>query len=567
MSWQPNSCQLILPLNGLPKLREVSLVGIAVRDSWWEDASYNAGIKWCNALSQLLQKPSSKLIDLELKHNDELTDEGASMLGGALAKNNTLKRLSFAGNEHIGSSGWVAFSKCLGNSSITKLDSINLSETSLDDEGVDALGSALTHNSTLKVLDLSNNNSISEVGWKALFEHLRNTTSLEKLFLCHNSIDDECVAVLSDALEQQNTSLKELDLSHINSISTRGMLAFSSYLQNSNCSLEKLSMCQFGNGLGGTRAFFDSLAGNTSLKVLKLNQIFRSMPIEMSMSSISIMLQNPFSSLESMDLGYSGIGYIALGMLAVALNDNKKLKKLNLEGNRSVTTLGWTAFFEQWRNPSSALRELYLDHNNIDDAAALAMAGSMSLISALKSLGITGNRLITAEGHQALASILQNPHAVLEDITLDGNINDGVMISYSDALIKNTTLKTLLICNLDRITEIGWAALANALCNKADLGSIYRSNHTLQKLCHREDLCPTGLIHYLTLNRTRNKHEVIRQKILEHLLGANNEGSIKELDDLALKLWPSIIEFIGRDATGRSVLYRLFQSIPSLFET
>ena len=124
--------------------------------------------------------------------------------------------------------------------------------------------------------------------------------------------------------------------------------------------------------------------------------------------------------------------------------------------------------------------------------------------------------------------------ASLETLDLDeNNINDDTLIDFTRALEHNKTLKSLFLYqNPDddwpRITERGWEALSNLLCNKSSIMSTYNSNHTLQDpgdYAYPLDAISKDLVESLELNENKDKVEVARQKILRTHFSCDNDNS------------------------------------------
>jgi len=73
----------------------------------------------------------------------------------------------------------------------------------------------------------------------------------------------------------------------------------------------------------------------------------------------------------------------------------------------------------------------------------------------------------------------------------------------------------------------------------------------------------------LKLNQNDNKQEVARQKLIRYYF-SNDDGSVvkvEEFVDMELDVLPQAIAWAGRDDTGHSLLYKLFQTMPTLFDT
>ena len=141
------------------------------------------------------------------------------------------------------------------------------------------------------------------------------------------------------------------------------------------------------------------------------------------------------------------------------------------------------------------------------------------------------------------------------------------MIGFANALVSNTSLKTLEYgLNLGTsISSRGIDTIGNLLCDKSSIDSIYRSNHTLQKLGWSDIHLHTDLTSFFKLNQNDNKAEVARQKILQYHF-SNGDNNIQDLVDMSLNVIPHAIAWVGRDDTARSLLYHLVHGMPSLFD-
>jgi Ran GTPase-activating protein (RanGAP) involved in mRNA processing and transport len=113
---------------------------------------------------------------------NKITSAGASVLAQALNNNNTL--------EHL----WLYHNQ-------------------LSDAGVYYLSETLsTNNNILKILDLGKN-GITDEGAKYLAQMITNNTTLTSLFLQENNISDIGALPLASAIQHYNKTIKVLDLS------------------------------------------------------------------------------------------------------------------------------------------------------------------------------------------------------------------------------------------------------------------------------------------------------------------------------------------------------------------
>ena len=393
----------------------------------------------------------------------------------------------------------------------SKLAVLDLSSNHISNEGAALLGNGLEKNNTLKKLSLTGIKSITSAGWATFFRHL---SKLEKLNLRYTDIDDGDITLLGIALVN-NSTLQTLDLGYCHTVTATGWVEFFRHVSNSNLPLEELIL-----------------------------------------SSIN-------------DITNEGIT-----TLASVVSTKTKLKHLDLSHNYSIRRAGWRTFFDTMRNSNSnfpSLERISLFGNNINDDAVVSIVGAFSSLCSMKYLSLCGNSSITIVGMISIASLLRNPNSCLEQLRLgdvyDNGVNgvniDDAVVAYARELVNNSSLKYLSFGNINVVTASGLNALSTLLCNKADINSIYTSNHTLQIVVSSRG--SRELSSYLKLNRNGNKAEVARQKIIRYHF-TNGEDNMQEFADMELGLLPHALGWMCRNDTGLSLLYQLVRSMPSLFD-
>jgi len=391
----------------------------------------------CRAIREVLKHPKSKIEDLSLQ-SCWLDDEGFVILCDALSGNNTMKRFHLSGNKSITSVGWSALSTVLQHPNC-KLIELALFDNSINDH---ALGNVLSR-SAIKVLSLSGNRSphrgnrsphrgnasISSTGWLMLFNQL-SQTSIADLNLCYNDIEDSSLLGLVNI-----TSLKCLDLQNNKLITPAGWQSFFNTLQAKGTQLVKLKISDNKVGAIGAVALGNLLSNMTALKELEMSDMSR----------------------------------------ADDDSDN-------------ITSQGWVSLFAALQNTELDLVNLDLggntSRNTIDDEGMQLLVPLVSSMSSLHHLSLRNNRLVSPTGSQLLTGFFQSPSFILKSLDLDGtNLNDDTVIALTNALAGNKTLETLGLeeCRDEDednlITERGWAAVSNLLCNKLSIMDTYNSNH------------------------------------------------------------------------------------------
>lgn len=493
MNERRGSVELIASLNQYYSLVHLNLGGNRI------------GLSGCIELGKLLRNPESQLKELHLECSN-IDDKSIEVLvNGALFKNRRLKKLSLSQNFEITASGWRTLSGVLRNP-LSALEALYLAETSLDDNGLAWIGSALSFNSTLKVLDLYCNERINFDGWRPFFRLLQDNPScaVEELNLGENNINDEVAVALFNTFARVRT-FKFLRLNDTETIWSLGWQAISNLLQNHNATLVEL------------------------------------------------------------DLNMNNIDNEGAISLANALANSPSLRILDLGSNSLIHAAGWRALSVCFQN--SILEEINLSENRIDDEVAVLLANSFAAMPTLKSLNLCGLHYVTANGWRSVLAALGNAHSSLEELKLPINsIDDEGAVSFANALVNNSSLKTIDLDANQLISDIAWQAFSQLVCHKSSVMSTFLSNHTLHQLCDQNAIdLPRDLWHSLHFNKGADKKKVARHKII----WAHFQGEVidpQAFVDMELQVMPQALDWIGRDYVGHSLFYQLVRTMPSLIE-
>ena len=277
------------------------------------------------------------------------------------------------------------------------------------------------------------------------------------------------------------------------------------------------------------------------------------------------------SLLEELTLNTNCIDNESSIMLADGLATNATMKNLSVCSIESTTSVGWKAFFNRLCGSKLALVDLdfsYID--SFDDDTMASMLSWLSTMPSLKCLRMyemetDDMSLITSTGWLWISHLIQNSSLTRLDLDNNYNIDDEVLISYSNSLSLNNTLESLVVPN---ITTEGLTALINVLCDKSSFESITASNHTLKKIDdgRRSRGRRPELDSLLQMNQNDNKAEVIRQKIIQYHF-CHGFSNMEKFVGMDWEVLPQAISWIGRNETGLSLFFNLCQSIPSLFDS
>jgi hypothetical protein len=485
--------------------------------------SNRIALKGCTALDNLFSNPECNLRALDL--GSSLDDESLlDILAYALLKNDRISKLDVGHSHRITPNGWCRFFSAYIAHPKCSLQEINLTSNNIGQEGLRCLSAALVANkhSSLKRIFLSylnyRHSNPTSLGWIELSIAVRH---LENLGLRGSCIDDEAAVAFVSATVN-SPSMKFLGMAENRNIQASGWISCFQLMIHSKFTYEKLSISENNIDDNGAALLFESLKGNTSLKVLDMMR------------------------------------------------------------NESITSAGWIACFQLLLDSGSTLEKLILNDNNIDDEGAFLLVKFMAKSNSVLSVNLQNNSLISINGWRGFIEVLHPTSSSQLKELMIGNTNqitnemiDDLLMTVALSLKNNTNLEYLWLCDYDKVSITCWSELLKALCDNSSITNIYSSNHTLWTMeddyCRQfveedESLLPCNVRSLLRLNSNKNKYDVIRAKIMKYyFLDRTNVGL--GFSDIESTIMPYAIEWIGRDCLGYSTMFDLLRSMPWLVET
>lgn len=193
-------------------------------------------------------------------------------LAGAWVKGNTIKTLNLA-NCIMSLEGRQKLFAAL-RSPHCRLEELVLCNCGLNNDDAISLSSALSGNHTIKTLNLACNRNITHLGWRPVLDSLqRQHSAVESLDLSESRIDDETADSIARALV--NGSLQKMDLSSSQGrITGAGWQAFAVILQNPRVMLETLNLRFISDAPSDiARYIAEALANNNQMKELTISPI------------------------------------------------------------------------------------------------------------------------------------------------------------------------------------------------------------------------------------------------------------------------------------------------------
>jgi len=135
--------------------------------------------------------------------NNNISDARLVDIITALSMHPKLREIIFEGNRFHknGCTSLATLLRC----SATELETLDLTSTEIDDEGLDALVPSLK-SCSLQSLKLTSNQGITSRGWKQIATMLEAPNSnLEELYIMRNNIDDDALTSFANALMNNHT--------------------------------------------------------------------------------------------------------------------------------------------------------------------------------------------------------------------------------------------------------------------------------------------------------------------------------------------------------------------------
>ena len=511
---------------------------------------------------------SHRLQRIVLWHNG-IEDEHAADILNALHYSPGMHYLSdlYLGCNNIEEKGCTALGHVLKNPA-SKLRRLNLCCNNLNNTCVEILAGALMENSTLHLLNLSDQKSVSLSGWCSFAAVLSNpNSSLKTVVLSHNDVGDCGAISFGHSLTNNSRSKRKgfkLDLSYDKSISLVGWQGFSSCLCAPNLTLRELSLegCEINDELA--TLIITAVAKSSILKKLNMSAMV-TISAAGWIQCFCLMADFEFT-LDAIDLGHNTIDDSGATMLFNLLV-NSSLKTLDIAYTESITPAGWMICLQSLIGTNTTVEKLELHSNNIDDEGAALLVHLLPTLCTTY-IDLHDNRLISANGWSLFARILRvGSSSKLNQLCLGSEdqvvITDRVITGFADALAQNISLEILELYGTS-FSKRGWRALADALCDNSSIADICNSNHTLHTFWLGRGFPPGCITSFLSLNKNEDKADVIRSKFLAHFFhNVDNIGPV--FAQLPTELFPDAVSWIGRDHLGFSTMYYLLRSFPSIF--
>ena len=524
------------------------------------------------------QNSTIEFLSIDGDHFDEETFlDVIYALEPFIARNHNLRCIKICEFHHFPASSFISV---LLTSPVSKLlKRIDLSDNRIgESHAANIIIDIINGMSSLhSLVDLNlKGNCIGKEGCEALAGLLKNSASqIYYLALGNNFIDDECMDILIGAWRLESSALKTLDFDYGLYLSSEGWEIFSSFLSNANCSIGNLLLGENNMTDENFTAFGGALSINKKLKCLYLFDECFEVTLQ-GWLGFSTCLQSDHSELQELYLSACNIDDDSATHLFSALATNTSLKILKMEELYSITPDGWFTCIRLLENSKSVLEELDFSLVNFGDKA-VTMLGKVLLydIITVRSLRVFDIPTITRNGWPALACVVdRNSGSKLKKLIVgceqvESCINDLVFSLFAYALRNNNSLEVLELGAVD-VTSDSFNLLLLSLCDCSSINSVFDSNHTLTEFTcgwngERSELA-SSLQNLLHLNKNENKSEVALFKSFMYF-ASNIENVGKVFSSIELSVLPHAIGCIGKNSqVGIPTLYNVFKTNPWIFD-
>ncbi|KAG5464274.1 hypothetical protein LSCM1_00455 [Leishmania martiniquensis] len=399
---------------------------------------------------------------------------------------------------------------------------LNISNTLVDDSGLELLSRALRKNSSLKVIELANCD-ITATGIEALFGALgRGDCTVEEVNIANNNLDESSVKYITGAI-RANPNLKTLNVEVNPSISAASIQEIAGLtmvnrapprirsilpsIENNGKDVISLDFSDNGVTLNDDAVWILAQALRLNTSVRRLNLSHNSFGdtgasyladcigtnrtlVELDLSSCAIGNRGARNlcaalatnqALRTVDLSDNMIDADSLSGLLLVLRQNNTLRELKLARTRVVPE-----FVERVRVACSlncvcaALKDIYyrlldgdtsltkIDLSNCDDERPVDDEGVRSICDVLRNntvvneIDLRGSR-ISAGGCSALAALLSESTCKVRKVDLSQTtIDDRAVEELVACFPKNETLREILLYDTN-ITNTGIGIITSNL--------------------------------------------------------------------------------------------------------
>jgi len=299
--------------------------------------------------------------------------------------------------------------------------------------------------------DYNDDDGVVPVGIRdaiALKETLRRNTTVEKLVLTCNSLNNVQFRHVAEGL-YRNSTLRILDLAENQLHGLEAATTLRALIQR-NRSITSLDVsCNHFGGTQGFRLIAQALRRNTALEDLSMCSL-RMMDEDVSLICRAIR-ENPQSSIRALSLAENALGPAAIETLIETIRPARptsKLETLCVSGNRRIGPEGAQLLASCLRRPECTLKLLLMDRTGMVDAGLTAISEALEVNTTLEYFSMDDN-FFTTEGMTKLISCLPKFSLKRIDFHWNAVLPSSLAEDFLNGLAKNTSLTQVVIGGWD----------------------------------------------------------------------------------------------------------------------
>ncbi|KAL4001569.1 hypothetical protein ACER0C_006868 [Sarotherodon galilaeus] len=397
----------------------------------------DSGVKM---LSAGLESPNCQLKTLRLKDCWLSVNSCESLLSALDSNPSHLRELDLSKNNlhdlHVKQlCGFLESPHC-------RLETLRLEACCLSESNCTSLVSALKSNpSHLIELDLSSNDNMQDSGVKQLCAFLENPhCRLETLRLERCSLSETSCAALVSTLKSRPSHLKLLDLSDNRNLQDSGVEQLCGFLESPHCRLETLRLKYCRLSEISCSHLVSALAKSNSSHLRELDVSHNNTLLDSGVKQLCGLLGTPHSRLETLRLGNCSLSEISCDYLASTLKSRPShLRELDLSGNKKLQDSGVQQLCGFLESPHCRLETLRLEDCNLSEHSCRFLVSALkSNPSFLRKMDLSSNYKLQDSGVEHLCGFLENPHCRLETLRLEYCDLSEISCEYLASALKSS---------------------------------------------------------------------------------------------------------------------------------
>ena len=409
------------------------------------------------------------LEDLELSKIN-LTTAAAEALGQSLSELSALQKLEISDVTLCSTEAGTRLFAGIKNKTLGEL---KLREINLTTAAAESLGQSLSELSALQTLEISDVTLCSAEAGTRLFADIKHKT-LEDLELSKINLTTAAAEALGQSLSELS-ALQKLEISDVTLCSDEAGTRLFAGIKHKT--LEKLELCEINLTTAAAESLGQSLSELPALQKLDIRHV----TLCSDEAGTRLFAGIKHKTLEDLKLSEIILTATAAESLGQSLPELSALQALWIRDVTLCPAEAGTRLFSGIKHKT--LKYLELSKINLTTAAAEALGQSLSELSALQTLEISGVTFCSAEaGTRLLAGI---KHKTLEDLELSEiNLTTAAAESLGQSLPELSALQTLKVSGLMKCSNDAVTRLITAIKHK-----------TLEKLELSEmNLTPTAAV-------------------------------------------------------------------------